>query len=173
MTEPVNNRRQWMLSALDEYERPLVRYARRLLGDESSARDVVQHAFVRLCDQPQESLNGRLGPWLFAVCRNRAMDVLRRRQRTESLDGPDAPPAPGAEPDPAAAAELGDLHDQLSRRMARLPQSQNEAVNLWADGFTYREIAQILKVHEGNVRVLVHRGLSTLRNDPIVRQLIE
>ncbi|MBN1590216.1 MAG: sigma-70 family RNA polymerase sigma factor [Pirellulales bacterium] len=172
MTKPRNRRRQWVLSTLDEYERRLVRYARRLLGDDSSARDAVQHTFVRLCEQPPESLNGRLGPWLFTVCRNRATDLLRSRQRTESLESADLPPALAAEPDPAEAAERGELHEQLRRRVARLPASQNEAVNLWADGFSYGEIAQIMETNQGNVRVLVHRGLNTLRNDPAVQQWI-
>jgi RNA polymerase sigma factor (sigma-70 family) len=172
MSQPMDQRRQWVLAALDEYERRLVRYARRLTGDDSSARDAVQHTFVRLWEQPRESLNGRLAPWLFSVCRNRALDLLRARRRTESLDRPDAPPPIGAEPDPAQAAELGDLAERLRRRIARLPAAQGEAIGLWAEGFTYREIAQVLKTREGNVRVLVHRGLSTLRNDPVTRQLL-
>ena len=34
------------------------------------------------------------------------------------------------------------------------------------------EIARIMKTNQGNVRVLVHRGLDRLRNDPIARQLL-
>jgi RNA polymerase sigma factor (sigma-70 family) len=170
MSEPCNSRRQWVLSVLDEYERRLFRYARLLLRDDSSARDVVQHAFVRLCEQPRESLNGRLEPWLFSVCRHQATDLLRLRRRTESLESPDLPPLVGAEPDPALAAEAGELYERLRRRVAQLPASQGEAVNLWADGFSNGEIAQIMETSQGNVRVLVHRGLNALRNDPIVRQ---
>ena len=169
----LNNRRQWVLSALDEYERPLVRYATRILGDDASARDVVQHAFVRLCEQTDESLNGRLGPWLFTVCRHRAMDVLRYDKRTESLDESESSPLTASEPDPADAVELDELHSALLARVARLPESQAEAVNLWADGFSYGEIAHIMETSEGNVRVLVHRGLKRLRDDPIARRLID
>jgi RNA polymerase sigma-70 factor (ECF subfamily) len=172
MSKPsLNDRQQQVLSALDEYEQRLVRYATRLLGDESSARDAVQHTFVRLCEQPGESLNGRLAPWLFAVCRHRAMDLLRRGKRTEPLDESD-PAAAGAETDPAEAVELDELHDRLRGRVARLPAAQGEAVGLWADGFSYVEIARIMETNEGNVRVLVHRGLTRLRNDPIARQLL-
>lgn len=167
----LEGRRRTVLAALGQYERPLVRYATRLLGDESSARDVVQHAFVRLCQQPCESLNGRLAPWLYAVCRNRAMDVLRSRKRTESLEGSDAPTLLGAEPDPADAVETAELHERLRQRVARLPASQGEAVTLWADGFSYAEIARIMETSQGSVRLLVHRGLTKLRNDPIARKL--
>jgi RNA polymerase sigma factor (sigma-70 family) len=99
--------------------------------------------------------------------------LLRTRGRTESLDQPDVAPPAGAEPDPADAAELSELHDRLRDRLARLPASQGEAVNLWADGFSYAEIARIMETSQGSVRLLVHRGLTRLRNDPITRQLLD
>ena len=174
MSEPsVDNRRQQVLAALGQYERPLVRYALRLMGDDSSARDVVQHTFVRLCEQPVESLNGQLAPWLYTVCRNRAMDLLRRRGRTESLDQSDEPSLVGDESDPADTVERDELHARLRDRVAQLPTSQSEAVTLWADGFSYPEIARIMEASEGSIRVLVHRGLTRLRNDPIARQLFD
>ncbi len=37
-----------VLAALEEYELPLVRYALQFLGDEASARDTVQYAFLKL-----------------------------------------------------------------------------------------------------------------------------
>lgn len=172
MSDPSpHDRRQHVLAALGQYEQRLVRYAARLLGEPTEARDVVQHTFLRLCQQPAESLNGRMGPWLFAVCRNRAMDILRRRGRTEWLDESDAPPAADTEPDPAKTIELAELHQRLRERVARLPASQNEAVILWADGFSYAEIARIMETSPASVRVLVHRGLERLRNDPIARHL--
>jgi DNA-directed RNA polymerase specialized sigma24 family protein len=50
-----------------------------------------------------------------------------------------------------------------------LPAAQREAIDLWRDGFNYREIAEIISRQEGNVRVLVHRGLAALREHPQVR----
>jgi uncharacterized protein with beta-barrel porin domain len=41
----------WVLEAVDRFEQPLTRYARRLLGDVDLAADAVQHAFVQLCGQ--------------------------------------------------------------------------------------------------------------------------
>jgi RNA polymerase sigma factor (sigma-70 family) len=44
-----------------------------------------------------------------------------------------------------------------------LPEGQREAIHLWCEGFSYREIAKIAELSEGNVRVLVHRGITRLR----------
>ena len=51
---------QWMVDALDRYERPLIRYAKWLLGDAEMARDVVQETFLRLCREDPARLNGHL-----------------------------------------------------------------------------------------------------------------
>ncbi|MBN2474346.1 MAG: sigma-70 family RNA polymerase sigma factor [Pirellulales bacterium] len=168
----LDDRRRWVLSVLDEYEVPLTRFAMRLLGDEEAARDVVQHAFLRLCDRSDDGLHDRVAPWLFTVCRNKAVDMLRRRGRMAPL-GPEAADCPSRGPDPAVAAERSELYRRLARLVDALPPSQREAVGLWAEGFSYREIAEISDRSEGNVRVLVHRALKQLRSQPLVQELLE
>ncbi len=165
--------REWILSVLQRYEIPLTRYAKRLLGDEPAAHDVVQHVFLRLCDHSPAELQDRLAPWLYAVCRNKAMDGLRARQRARLLGDAELPSCISREPDPAAAAESHDLYEQINQAVEQLPGHQGEALTLWAEGFSNRQIAEILATSEGNVRVLVHRALKTLRQHPLARRLIE
>ena len=76
---------QSVMEAVERYEMPLLRYARRLLGDIDLARDAVQHAFVQLCSESSNRLEERIAPWLFRVCRNRALDHLRRGGREQLL----------------------------------------------------------------------------------------
>jgi RNA polymerase sigma factor (sigma-70 family) len=160
-----------VLAALDEFEGRLVRYARRLIGNEEEARDVVQFVFLRLCDEEAAKVEGRLAQWLFTVCRNRAMDVLRGSGREKDRGGHSPPYS--VERDPAEMAEEMDLHGLLREVVDHLPASQREAIDLWAEGFRYAEIGKILECEEGNVRVLVHRGLKAVREDRRVRELIE
>lgn len=179
------NRREWVLAALEQYEGRLLRYAQRLLGDLDQARDVVQFVFLRLCDESPAAIGERLAQWLYTVCRNRALDVLRANGRegmatrvavdraadhgsTASIIEP-----PSREIDPADSAEQSELHACLRLLVERLPPSQREAIDLWAEGFTYVEISRIVQRHEGHIRVLVHRGLKTLREHPQVRALIQ
>ena len=63
----------WVLEAVDRFEQPLTRYARRLLGDVDLAADAVQHAFVMLCGESRARVENHVAPWLFRVCRNRAL----------------------------------------------------------------------------------------------------
>jgi RNA polymerase sigma factor (sigma-70 family) len=167
------DRRQRVLAALERYEARLTRFATRLLGNQHDARDVVQHAFLRLCDESPHGLEGRLAQWLFTVCRNRAVDILRARGQAAPLTQVDARAYAGREPDPALAAETQDLCQWLSGLAGALPPSQREAVDLWTEGFSYRQIAEITGHSEGNVRVLVHRALASLRQHPLVRPLLD
>jgi len=158
-------RREWVLEAVEKYEAPLVRFAWRLVGDEHTARDIVQHVFLRLCDRTPEELEGRMAQWLFAVCRNKAIDWLRWRKRSSGSGELELPRCPSHEPDPAAAAEQRDLIQQLGRLIGDLPAGQREAISLWVEGLSYHQIAETLETSEGNVRVLMHRAIKRLREN--------
>ena len=175
LVTPAQRHRQWVLAALDTFETRLLGYAARLLhGDEESARDVVQHAFLRLCDQKEKEVGPHLAPWLFTVCRNRAMDLIReccRREGLEDVHKANGHAACGC--DPAASVEQHDLAESLRVLLTRLPAAQREAIDLWAQGLCYREIAEVLGRAEVGVRVLVHRGLKSLREHPRVKKWLE
>ena len=161
--ESTTSQRQWVLAALERYEVPLVRYSFRLLGQKDSAREAVQHAFLQLCQRLPEELKGREAQWLFTVCRNKALDLIRGRQKLTAAAEGELADIAGREPDPAAVAEQQDLAGRLNRLVAQLPDDQREAIVLWSEGFSYRQIAQMAGHSEGNVRILVHRALKQLR----------
>jgi RNA polymerase sigma factor (sigma-70 family) len=76
----------WIEQALERYERPLVGYALRLVGDPDAARDVVQDTFLRLCKADRRKVEQGLAAWLYTVCRNRALDLMRREKREVAFD---------------------------------------------------------------------------------------
>jgi RNA polymerase sigma factor (sigma-70 family) len=181
-----SDHREWVLAALDQFELRLLRYAQRLLGGHGSnaglasddARDVVQFVFLRLCDQSPDDIGDRLAQWLYTVCRNRALDVLRRGggvaavcEAYRSELRADIDPL-SREIDPSESAEQAELHGLLRLLIEALPANQREALDLWADGFSYVEISRIIEKQESHVRVLVHRGLKALREHPQVRELL-
>ena len=162
-----------MLATVDAFEGRLTRYATSLLRDEHLARDVVQHTFLRLCDARSDELQDRIGPWLFRVCRNRALDVLRKNGRVEPLTGSEWEQLTTREPDPAAIVEQHDLGRCVYQLLGELGASQREVIELWLNDFSYLEISQITGRTEGHVRVIAHRGLSRLRNHPKTRRLLD
>ena len=172
MESASSDQRQWVLEVLAEYEIPLLRFALRLLGDEPTARDCVQHVFLQLCAQSGQTLRDRVGQWLFAVCRNKAVDLVRYRNSAAGGAEGELSQAAGTEIDPAIAAEQEDLYRCIRRLMGQLPLPQREALALWSEGLGYRQIAALTHTTEGNVRVIVHRALNQLRQHPLAQQLL-
>ncbi len=166
------NHREWVLEILETFEARLTRYAERITRDSDLARDVVQYAFLRLCGESPETVKTP-GPWLYAVCRNRAVDLLRKGKRMQPLNESHGELYPSRDPSPTAAAETKDSCDLLRRIVATLPAAQQEVVDLWSEGVGYQEIGRITNRSEGNVRVIVHRAFKTLREHPLAQPLLE
>jgi RNA polymerase sigma-70 factor (ECF subfamily) len=154
----------WVLAAVDRFEGPLTLYAARLLGDPETARDVVQETFLRLCRQDHSTIDSRLAEWLFTVCRNRALDVLRKEGRMTQLSDEQVQLRVGSEPEPSDVVGHREEASQVLKLLERLPNSQREVIRLkFQNGFSYREISRISGYSVTNVGYLIHTGLSTLR----------
>lgn len=132
-----------------------MRYANRLLGDEDLARDVVQDAFLRLWQADQASLDGRLAPWLFTVCRNRATDVRRKESRMTTLSDQQLESSQRCDPTPDG---------NVLALLAGLPERQQEVLRLkFQCGLTYRQISEVTQLTVSHVGVLLHNGIKTIR----------
>ncbi len=154
----------WVRSAVERFEGPLTLYASRMLGDAEAARDVVQDTFLRLCGQSREELDGRLAEWLFTVCRNRALDVLRKESRMTQLSDEQVQIRTSPDPDPAELVEARESTAQVLGLLEALPKNQREVIRLkFQNGFSYQEIARISGHSVGNVGYLIHVGLKTIR----------
>jgi len=149
-----------------EQRAPLVRYAARLVGDPDRARDVVQDTFVRLMAQPRAEVDGHAVEWLFTVCRNRAMDILRKEHRMKRFEPGQVERVTALEPRPGRALEQAETHAAVLRLIDRLPPNQQEVVRLkFQNGFSYKEISRITELSVSNVGFLIHTAVSRLRAD--------
>ena len=154
-------------AAVQRHQAPLLRYATRLLGgDADRARDVVQDTFVRLLGQPPAQVDGHVAEWLFTVCRNRSLDVLRKEGRMKRFAEGQVERLTTAEPAPAQTLERAEQHAAVLRLIGRLPHNQQEVVRLkFQNGFSYQEISRITALSVGNVGFILHTAIKTLRQE--------
>lgn len=153
----------WIEACVKRYERPLCQYACRLTGDFDRARDAVQDTFLKLC-RAGVLEEARVAPWLFRVCRNRCIDMLRKEKPMQTLTDAQAAvlPAPGRSP--AEETGLRESVSLLLRKLAQLPANQAEVIRLkFQHQMSYREIAAVTALSETNVGYLIHVGIQTLR----------
>ncbi|MFT5287249.1 MAG: RNA polymerase sigma factor (sigma-70 family) [Planctomycetota bacterium] len=157
------NETNWIQKVLSEYERPLVRYATRLVGDVDQARDIVQECFMRLCKQVRADVEPHVDRWLFTVVRNRALDVGKRESRLTSMTETQMERG-SSRLDPALNLEQEDTAARVMRELETLPDNQSEVLRLkFQNGFAYKEIAEVTGLSVGNIGFLIHVGLKTLR----------
>ena len=135
-----------------------------LLRDAELARDVVQETFLKLCSSERSSIEGHLAEWLFTVCRNRALDVLRKEQRMSQLREEQVLRCLSPGPAPLEAAERQELGQRVLELLESLPVNQREVIRLkFQNGFSYQEISRISGHSVSNVGYLIHAGIKTLR----------
>ena len=147
-----------------DYESPLIGYAATILNDPDLARDVVQDTFIRLCQQDPAKVQDSLKSWLFTVCRNRALDLLRKDKRSQPLDDIawQKVAGPGLQPD--EQADQQERLSQLTVYLDRLTANQREVITLkFQQGLSYQEIHEITGLATGNIGFLIHTGLRRLR----------
>ena len=164
MTDESSQQARWVREALDRYERPLVRYAARFTGDLEAARDVVQDTFYKLCREHPSRLNGRLAPWLYTVCRNRALDVRKKESRMQTLEQYAAEARRDPAPGPLDRAALREEHALVLDAVSTLPGNQQEAFRLkFEHGLTYREISSVMNMPLSTVNYTIAQALAAVR----------
>ena len=154
----------FLLSALERYERPLIRYAMGIVGELSQARDITQEVFIKLSQSLATLDRERLAPWLFTVCKNRALDHQRKYHRIVPMENDMLDLETSNTPTPSAAMEERETSGQIRHWIAQLPDKQREAVKMkFETGLSYKEISEVLQRSVGNVGTLIHLGVTTLR----------
>jgi RNA polymerase sigma factor (sigma-70 family) len=148
---------------LQRFEVPLLQYATRITGNSERARDVVQETFIKF------QRNGSVAPdktatWLFAVCRNGALNVCRKEKRMMFLDEEVIESRQDEQPMPFERIEQKEATGFLMRILATLPARQQEVLQLkFQNDLSYQQIAEITKTTANSVGVLIHTALKTLR----------
>lgn len=160
-----SDRETWMRRILERFEGPLIRHAQRLLGELERARDVTQDCFLKLCQQAQAETwsEAQLNQWLHTVCRNRAVDILRKEGRMVQHDHAwSEDPVDHA---PGARLEQDEREAALQRRIATLPERQQRVLTLkFQEGLSYKAIAERLDLSVSHVGVLLHHAIRSLRD---------
>jgi RNA polymerase sigma-70 factor (ECF subfamily) len=154
----------WIREAVDRFEGPLTLYAARFLNDADRARDVVQDTFLRLCAQDRSGVEPHLAEWLFTVCRNRALDVLRKEGRMTRLSDDHVQVCQSHDPGPSEVLERRESASIILQLLEKLPPNQRDVIRLkFQNGFSYKEISRISGHSVSNVGFLIHTGLKTIR----------
>src|SRR3954471_24025067 len=138
------------------------RLARRILGNEAAAEDVVQDALLRVwVNAPRWRPEAAFRTWLYRVVVNLCLNA-RRRAPDLPLDAADHI-ADSAE-DAEAILEARERDQRLSTAIEALPPRQRAAIVLtYQEGLGNAEVAAVLDTSVSSVETLLVRAKRTLR----------
>lgn len=149
----------------DRYHVPLFDFLSRMIGNAAAAEDLVQDVFVRILKYRATYRDeGRFETWLFRIARNARADYFRTRPRSEPLGGEALErPSPGA--GPARQLEEERERQRLRCALLRLREDKRELIVLARyRGMKLDQIAALLDVDVGTVKVRLHRAVRELRD---------
>ena len=148
---------------VERYAGQARRLARAILGNLEDADDAAQDGFLAALRSIERYDPGRpFGPWLLRIVANAASD-RRRRLRVRTTEAIPAD-SPTREPGPDRVTDRNAFRAVLEKALTTLPTRQRIAVVLFdMEGYTHREIAEVVKVPEGTVRSDVFHARRALR----------
>ena len=159
-----DSKEQFIAQAMADFESPLLGYATTILNDFDRARDVVQDTFIRLCHQDIVKVRDNLKSWLFTVCRNRALDLLRKDKHLQPLDDLHWQRLAAATPQPDHQTDQHERLAEVMKHLDRLSANQREVILLkFQQALSYQEISKLTGLSAGNIGFLIHTGLKRLR----------
>jgi len=146
------------------------RFLRNALRDDAHADDLHQRVFIEAYGNLHK-FAGRstLRTWLFAIARYRLLDAVKVRIREEGRLGEgDGAEAPDPRPSPGEQIDDVRLQQTLADCLGKLGEHVRSAVLLrYQQGFSFEEMAEILREKPGTLQARVSRAL------PVLRQCIE
>lgn len=144
---------------IDAHSDGVYRLALGIVHDRETGRDIVQESFARLWENRKKVERGKEKSLLFTIAYNLAISHYRRNIRHQRVDI-----------DNYSTTSLSYNHDYDNRteilwdELDKLPPVARTLIMLrdW-EGYSYGEIASIMELSEGQVKIGIHRTRQTLQ----------
>ena len=145
---------------------PLFRFAFSYLRDESEAEDTVQEVMIECWERIADVNEIRnMEAYCVTLTKNRCLDRLKKKGRfKEQLDDRMGLVADVA--DPHRQTQVNETMEKVKDIIAELPEKQREVLHLRdLEGYSYKEIAEMLQLEMNHIKVLLHRGRKAVQSE--------
>jgi RNA polymerase sigma-70 factor (ECF subfamily) len=159
------------------YQTRIINFCFRFCANYDLAEDLAQEVFLRVYRAARRYRpTARFSTWVYRIAVNVCLNEnrkLKKNHLTRSIDSPaltdehDSRMPEYPDENQVAADDMivaGQRDEQIRRALRKLPEQQRAAVVLRIyDGFSYREIADQMRVREGKVKTLIFRGRQQMK----------
>ncbi|MDK8193031.1 sigma-70 family RNA polymerase sigma factor [Paenibacillus sp. UMB7766-LJ446] len=151
------------------YERAVYSFAYRIVGDPMTAEETVQELFLRVWNNAEryEASQGKLTTWMFAITRNIAVDMLRRKSKSAATSSVEN------ETLAAFADEHTNTEEEIERKwegvrikeaLSQLNGDQQQVIeSIYYAGLTQQEVSSRFGIPLGTVKSRVRLAMRQLQ----------
>jgi RNA polymerase sigma-70 factor (ECF subfamily) len=169
------NRQDYAL-LVKKYERPVFNIVYRLTGDFEMANDITQETFIKAYRSlRQVRVEFKFSNWLFKIATNLCRDQFKKKKPEAEISLDESIAVTGSvilcddsnnSLDPEEKLVLKEEQKQVLGAIESLPFLYRKIIVLrYIQDLAYKEIAYILKIPMGRVKVQLHRAHKILRNE--------
>ena len=161
------------------YQRPIVAYVYRMVGNYDSALDLTQEVFIKVYNSLKRySPEYKFSTWIYRIAHNSAIDHLRRNgaSRTEDLEvkGEDGQmfekPLASKSPTPEQESERRERRAEIEEVIGMLQPAYRELIVLrHSHDLSYDEIADVTGLPLGTVKNRIFRAREAMRELLVAR----
>lgn len=160
---------------LSNYETKIYNFGLRMCKDRSDAEDLVQETFINIFKYLKNfRMESKFKNWAYKIATTQCMKIKKRNKTPDyniSLEDvlPDtekemAGKIPKWANQPVAALMNKEISVQIKKELDKLPPSYRLVLVLRdMEGFSTREVSEMIEISETNVKVRLHRARSLLR----------
>lgn len=154
---------------VESYKDDMTNYLTRLTGSRERGEELAQETFLRLLRMaPGYREEGKFSALLYRIATNLARSEARRSRRwrlnLQRFSADLAGGGDGAASGPEDVLLRSEARELVSGALSSLPMRYRVPLTLFAiEGWSYRQIADLLEVREGTVKSRIARGRQRLR----------
>lgn len=161
------------------YQRAIVAYVYRMVGDYDAALDLTQEVFIKVYGSLHRYRSEyKFSTWIYRIAHNAAIDHLRRpgTGRTEKLEhtsdetGTYEKPLASGALSPEQLSEKAERCAEIEEVVGTLPSAYKELIVLrHAHDMSYDEIAEVTGLPLGTVKNRIFRAREAMRTELVRR----
>jgi len=150
------NRKNYNI-AVNEYSERIFRYVFKWTKSEDLSKDIVQEVFEKLWKNRKKVEDLKAKSWLFTTAHNLLVNYSKKKKLISVEDL--------IYKEPSFNENNYELQDLLEVALNTLPTVQKSILLLRdSEGYDYKEIGEILKLNESQVKVYLFRARKKIKN---------
>jgi len=150
---------------VERYQKRVFALVYGIVRDKHEVEDVAQEVFLKVYTRIGAfDERSKFYTWLYRVAANAAKDHVKKRSRRPAIALDEEVGIPDLEPGPGERAATSEVRLRVREAIEALPPRYREVLALRElEGFSYNDIASVLKISIGTVESRLHRARARLK----------